>query len=122
MDSRRQQDAAIVGRQGRRRDHGARQSDRQLRQEGPPFRRVRRAGGRQPQHAARALPAHRDLSAARTGGGLAMPITVEYYMTLNSPWTYLGSALFAEIARRHGVTVNIKPAKFVPIFERTGGL
>jgi len=48
--------------------------------------------------------------------------TVDYYMTLNSPWTYLGSALFAEIARRNNVTVNIKPAKFGPIFEQTGGL
>jgi 2-hydroxychromene-2-carboxylate isomerase len=51
-----------------------------------------------------------------------MPITVDYYMTLNSPWTYLGSALLAEIARRHSVTVNVKPAKFGPIFEQTGGL
>src|SRR4249919_3471864 len=51
-----------------------------------------------------------------------MPVAVDYYMTLNSPWTYLGSALFAEIARRNGVTVNIKPCKFGPIFEQTGGL
>jgi 2-hydroxychromene-2-carboxylate isomerase len=51
-----------------------------------------------------------------------MPVAVDYYMTLNSPWTYLGSALFAEIARRNGVSVNIKPAKFGPIFEQSGGL
>jgi 2-hydroxychromene-2-carboxylate isomerase len=51
-----------------------------------------------------------------------MTTTVDYYMTLNSPWTYLGSALFAEVARRNNVTVNIKPAKFGPIFEQTGGL
>src|SRR6266850_6382399 len=51
-----------------------------------------------------------------------MPVTVDYYMTLNSPWTYLGSALFAEIARRNGVTVNIKPCKFGPIFEQAGRL
>src|SRR3954464_1970652 len=54
--------------------------------------------------------------------GKLMPVTVDYYMTLNSPWTYLGSALFAEIAQRNGVTVNIKPSKFGPIFEQTGGL
>ncbi|HEV7599437.1 MAG TPA: 2-hydroxychromene-2-carboxylate isomerase [Bradyrhizobium sp.] len=54
--------------------------------------------------------------------GKIMPVTVDYYMTLNSPWTYLGSALFAEIARRNEVTVNIKPCKFGPIFEQTGGL
>jgi len=51
-----------------------------------------------------------------------MPVTIDYYMTLNSPWTYLGSALFKEIAARNGARVNIKPAKFGPIFEQSGGL
>ena len=44
--------------------------DRQLRQEGPPLRRARRAGRRQRQDAAGALPPHRDLPAARAGGGV----------------------------------------------------
>src|ERR1700710_245450 len=51
-----------------------------------------------------------------------MPVTVDYYMTLNSPWTYLGSALLAEIAGRNNVTVNLNPGKFGPICEQTGGL
>lgn len=51
-----------------------------------------------------------------------MPITIDYYMTLNSPFTYLGCALFAEIAQRNNATINIKPSKFGPIFEQTGGL
>jgi 2-hydroxychromene-2-carboxylate isomerase len=51
-----------------------------------------------------------------------MPVTIDYYMSLNSPWTYLGCAPFAEIARRNGATVDIKPCKFGPIFEQTGGL
>ena len=51
-----------------------------------------------------------------------MPVTVDYYISLNSPWTYMGSALFAEVAKRNGATVNSKPAKFGPIFEKTGGL
>ena len=51
-----------------------------------------------------------------------MTVTVDYYMALTSPWTYLGSAPFAEIAARNNVTVNIKPSKFGPIFEQTGGL
>jgi 2-hydroxychromene-2-carboxylate isomerase len=38
-----------------------------------------------------------------------MPITVDYYITLNSPFTYLGCALLAEIAQRNNATVNIKP-------------
>jgi len=51
-----------------------------------------------------------------------MPVIIDYYMTLNSPWTYLGSAPLAELARRNGAVVNIKPCKFGPIFEQTGGL
>jgi len=51
-----------------------------------------------------------------------MPVTIDYYMSLTSPWTYLGSAPFAAIAERNGATVNIKPCKFGPIFEQTGGL
>lgn len=51
-----------------------------------------------------------------------MSVTIDYYISLNSPWTYMGSALLAEIAKRNGATVNVKPAKFGPIFERTGGL
>lgn len=48
--------------------------------------------------------------------------TVTYYMSLNSPWTYLGSARLAEMARRHGVRVDIKPARFGDVFAKTGGL
>ena len=51
-----------------------------------------------------------------------MAITIDYYLSLNSPWTFIGSAPFAEIARRYHATVNVKPAKFGPIFEKTGGL
>jgi 2-hydroxychromene-2-carboxylate isomerase len=48
--------------------------------------------------------------------------TIDYYMTLNSPWTYLGSALFAEIASKHKATVRIKPTKYSEVFPKTGGL
>lgn len=51
-----------------------------------------------------------------------MSITITYYLSLNSPWTYMGSGPFAEIARRYGATIDVKPAKFGPIFEQTGGL
>jgi 2-hydroxychromene-2-carboxylate isomerase len=51
-----------------------------------------------------------------------MSVTIDYYISLNSPWTYMGSALLAEIAGRNGANVNVKPAKFGPIFEKTGGL
>lgn len=48
--------------------------------------------------------------------------TIDYFMTLNSPWTYLGAARFAEIAARHKATVRIKPTKFGEVFSKTGGL
>ena len=51
-----------------------------------------------------------------------MSITIAYYLSLNSPWTYMGSAPFAEIARRYGAAVDVNPCKFGPIFEQTGGL
>lgn len=51
-----------------------------------------------------------------------MTVTVDYYLSLNSPWTFMGSALFAEIAKRNNVAVSVKPARFGPIFEQTGGL
>jgi len=41
-----------------------------------------------------------------------MPVTVDYYITLNSPFTYLGCALLAEIAQRNNATVNINLALF----------
>ena len=47
-----------------------------------------------------------------------MPVTIDYYLSLNSPWTYMGSALFADIAKRNGATINVKPAKFGPILSR----
>jgi 2-hydroxychromene-2-carboxylate isomerase len=47
---------------------------------------------------------------------------IDYYFSLNSPWSYLGSARFREIVRTHGASVSVKPVKFGPIFERTGGL
>lgn len=51
-----------------------------------------------------------------------MAKTVDYYLTLNSPWTYLGSRLFAEILARHGAEVRVKPVDYGTIFPKTGGL
>lgn len=47
---------------------------------------------------------------------------ITYYMSVTSPWTYLGSARFADVARKHGHTVDIKPARFGEVFAKTGGL
>ncbi len=48
--------------------------------------------------------------------------TIDYYMTLNSPWTYLGSRRLIEIAKEKNAKIDIKPTKFGPVFEVTGGL
>jgi carboxymethylenebutenolidase len=48
--------------------------------------------------------------------------TIDYYMTPGSPWTYLGHRRLADIAARHGATVNVKPVDFGVIFPQSGGL
>ncbi len=51
-----------------------------------------------------------------------MAKTVDYYFTLTSPWTYLGSARFEEMAARHGAEIRVKPVNYGTVFPRTGGL
>lgn len=51
-----------------------------------------------------------------------MPNVVDYYLSPASPWTYLGSARFAAIARAAGATVNVKPVDTGAVFAATGGL
>lgn len=48
--------------------------------------------------------------------------TIDYYLTLNSPWTYLGAERFRDHVARHGARVNVKPARFAEVFSQTGGL
>jgi 2-hydroxychromene-2-carboxylate isomerase len=47
---------------------------------------------------------------------------IDYYMTPSSPWTYLGHARFAEMTKRHGATIRVKPVDFGVIFPQSGGL
>jgi len=47
---------------------------------------------------------------------------VDYYFSPVSPWTYLGHARFAELARRHGATIRAKPVDYGVIFPVSGGL
>jgi len=51
-----------------------------------------------------------------------MARTVDYYFTPQSPWTYLGHARFAAIAREAGATVNVRPVDFGAVFPVSGGL
>ena len=47
---------------------------------------------------------------------------VDYYVSLNSPWTYLGSKRFEAIAAKHGADVTIWPVDFGSVFSVSGGL
>ncbi len=47
---------------------------------------------------------------------------VDYYLTLNSPWTYLGHARLSDILAAHGAVANVKPVDFGRIFPPSGGL
>lgn len=48
--------------------------------------------------------------------------SVDYYFSPMSPWTYLGHARFADIAKRHGAAINVKPVDYGRIFPLSGGL
>jgi 2-hydroxychromene-2-carboxylate isomerase len=51
-----------------------------------------------------------------------MPKHVDYYVSLNSPWTYLGSKRFDAMAQKYGATVTIWPVDFGSVFAVSGGL
>ena len=51
-----------------------------------------------------------------------MSKTIDYYLSLVSPYTYLGDALVTEIAARHGAEIRRKPMELAKIFPETGGL
>ena len=47
---------------------------------------------------------------------------VDYYVSLNSPWTYLGSKRFEAIAKKYNAHVSIWPVDFGSVFSVSGGL
>ena len=51
-----------------------------------------------------------------------MAKVIDYYLSLMSPWSYLGAARFADILRRAGATAVCKPVDFGRIFPASGGL
>ncbi|HEY6966784.1 MAG TPA: 2-hydroxychromene-2-carboxylate isomerase [Burkholderiales bacterium] len=51
-----------------------------------------------------------------------MPKQIDYYLTPTSPWTYLGHERFAQIAKKHGTVVAVKPVDYGVIFPQSGGL
>ncbi len=51
-----------------------------------------------------------------------MTPTVDYYFAPQSPWTYLGHARFAALARAAGATVRVLPVDLGSVFPVSGGL
>lgn len=47
---------------------------------------------------------------------------IDYYFSLQSPWAYIGHALFEDLASAHKLKVNYKPVTLVDLFSETGGL
>jgi 2-hydroxychromene-2-carboxylate isomerase len=46
---------------------------------------------------------------------------VEYWLSVASPWSWLGSARFIELARRSRVTVEVLPMELETVFAASGG-
>ena len=51
-----------------------------------------------------------------------MPKHVDYFVSLNSPWAYLGSKRFEVIAKQYNADVTIWPVDFGSVFAVSGGL
>lgn len=51
-----------------------------------------------------------------------MPITIRYYYTHISPWSFLGHARLGEIATCHGANIEYVPITLGAIFPKTGGV
>ncbi len=51
-----------------------------------------------------------------------MGLHVDYYASLNSPWTHLGAARIVAMTAKHGATLKIWPVDFGTIFAQSGGL
>jgi 2-hydroxychromene-2-carboxylate isomerase len=48
--------------------------------------------------------------------------TIDYYVTLVSPWTFMGHERLVYIAAENNASINILPVNFGRIFSQTGGL
>jgi len=46
---------------------------------------------------------------------------IDYYASLNSPWTHLGAARIVALAKKYGASLRIWPVDFGTIFPASGG-
>ena len=49
-------------------------------------------------------------------------ISIDYYFTAQSPWTYLGHDRFAAMAKAYGAQVKVLPVDMGKVFPASGGL
>ena len=47
---------------------------------------------------------------------------IDYYVSLNSPWTHLGAARIEALAKTYGASMKIFPVDFGTVFAASGGL
>ena len=51
-----------------------------------------------------------------------MPISIDYYLSLASPWSYLGHKRLTKIASEYGRQINIYPIDLSIVLPATGGI
>jgi carboxymethylenebutenolidase len=51
-----------------------------------------------------------------------MALHIDYYASLNSPWTHLGAARIEAMAMANGASLRVYPVDFGTIFPASGGL
>ena len=51
-----------------------------------------------------------------------MAVSIDYFFSPQSPWTYLGHERFAQIARDAGAAINVLPVDLGRVFPVSGGL
>src|SRR3978361_491264 len=51
-----------------------------------------------------------------------MALHIDYYASLNSPWTHMGAARIEAMAGAHGASLRVYPVDFGEIFANSGGL
>ncbi|MDO9406477.1 MAG: 2-hydroxychromene-2-carboxylate isomerase [Polaromonas sp.] len=51
-----------------------------------------------------------------------MAAAVDYFFSVASPWSFLGSARFIDLAARSGAVVRVRPMDFSQVLAATGGL
>jgi 2-hydroxychromene-2-carboxylate isomerase len=51
-----------------------------------------------------------------------MAASIDYFVSLISPWSYLGHQALLDVAARHGVAVNLRPVRIFDLFAGVGTL